>query len=105
MTERVRVGIVGCGDVAHRHYLPALEAMADTVSIAALADLRPGAGEAIAAAIAGWSPGSRVHADVDEMLGGGGLDAVFNLTPAPRHGSVNRAILEAGLACYSEKPL
>jgi len=33
------------------------------------------------------------------------LDGVFNLTPAPVHGAVNRAILEAGVACYSEKPI
>jgi len=105
MTDHVRVGIVGCGDVAYRHYLPALGAMSSTVRIAALADPRPGASEAVAAAIADWSPGSRVHADVDDMLGRGDLDAVFNLTPAPRHGSVNRAILQAGVACYSEKPL
>jgi predicted dehydrogenase len=39
------------------------------------------------------------------MLRTGGLDGVVNLTPAPRHGAVNRAILDAGIACYSEKPL
>jgi predicted dehydrogenase len=105
MTERVRVGVVGCGDVAHRHYLPALASMADQVTIAAVADPRDGAAEAAAAAIAGWSPGCQVHRAIDEMLDGTALDAVFNLTPAPRHGAVNRAILEAGVACYSEKPL
>jgi predicted dehydrogenase len=30
----IRVGIVGCGDVAQRHYLPALKSMADGMSIA-----------------------------------------------------------------------
>jgi predicted dehydrogenase len=39
------------------------------------------------------------------MLAAGGLDGLINLTPAPRHGAVNRAILEAGVACYSEKPI
>ena len=39
------------------------------------------------------------------MLAGETLDAVFNLTPAPLHGAVNREILEAGVACFSEKPL
>jgi predicted dehydrogenase len=39
------------------------------------------------------------------MLANEGLDAVIDLVPAPLHGRVNRAILEAGLACYSEKPL
>ena len=103
--DRIRVGIVGCGDVAHRHYLPALASTADRVTVAAVADPREEAGEAVAAAVADWSPGTRVYRDLDEMLRSTNLDAVFNLTPAPRHGPVNRAILEAGLACYSEKPL
>jgi predicted dehydrogenase len=104
-TDRLRVGIVGCGDVAHRHYLPALAAVSDRVTIAAVADPRDGAGEAVASAVAAWSPGTRVYRDVEEMLRRASLDAVFNLTPAPRHGAVNRAILEAGAACYSEKPI
>ena len=102
---RLRVGIVGCGDVAHRHYLPALASMADSVTLAAVADPRDGAGEAVASAVADWSPGTRVFREVDEMLRHASLDAVYNLTPAPRHGTVNQAILEAGAACYSEKPI
>jgi predicted dehydrogenase len=103
--DRLRVGIVGCGDVAHRHYLPSLESMADSVTIAAVADPGDGAGEAVASAVGDWSPGTQVYRSLDEMLRGAELDAVFNLTPAPRHGAVNQAILEAGVACYSEKPL
>jgi predicted dehydrogenase len=103
--ERLRIGIAGAGDVAHRHYLPGLAPVADRVVIAAVADPREGAGEALAAAVAAWSPGTRVHRDLEAMLAAGGLDAVIDLTPAPRHGAVNRAILEAGLACYSEKPI
>ena len=103
--EPLRIGIVGAGDVAHRHYLPGLAAVADRVVVAAVADPRVGAGEALAAAAAEWSPGTRVHRDLDAMLAAGGLDGVIDLTPAPRHGAVNRAILEAGVACYSEKPI
>jgi predicted dehydrogenase len=103
--ERLRIGIVGCGDVAHRHYLPGLVSMSDRIEIAALTDPRPGAPEALAAAVAAWSPNPTLHADVDAMLAAGSLDGVFNLTPAPRHGAVNRAILSAGVAAYSEKPL
>src|SRR5690348_16450498 len=39
------------------------------------------------------------------MLAKGGLDGVLDLTPTPFHGTTNRAILTAGVACYSEKPL
>ena len=101
----IRVGIVGCGDVVHRHYLPALASMADDVTLAAVADPRDGAGEAVAAAAASWSPGTKVYRDVETMLRDAPLDAVFNVTPAPMHGAANRAILEAGVAVYSEKPI
>ena len=56
--ERLRIGIIGCGDVAHRHYLPGLASMADEIEIVALADPKPGAPEALAAAI------GRIEADL-----------------------------------------
>ena len=103
---RLRIATVGCGDVAYRHYLPALESVGPDIALVAAVDPRPGAAEHIADAVAGWSPGVTAFTDVDAMLGSGlGLDGVFDLTPAPRHGAVNRTILEAGIACYSEKPL
>ena len=101
----MRVGIVGCGDVAHRHYLPALAGLADKVAVAAFADPRPDAAVRAANAVAGWSPGARPYTDLEAMLRDGDLDAVMDLTPAPLHGSVNQAVLDAGYNLYSEKPL
>jgi predicted dehydrogenase len=79
--------------------------MADEVEIVALADPRPGAAAALAGAVAEWSPNARAYLDITEMLTREHLDGVFDLTPAPLHGSVNRTILEAGVACFSEKPI
>jgi predicted dehydrogenase len=105
VSERLRIGIVGCGDVAHRHYLPGLASCSDALQVTALADPTRGAADKVAAAVAAWSPGARTYAKAGEMLAVETLDAVINLTPAPLHGGVNREILEAGVACYSEKPL
>ena len=105
MVDRARIGIVGCGDVAYRHYVPGLASRAPDVEIAAVADPRPGAAEALVSAVADWSPGTRAYTDTGALLAAGGLDGVVNLTPAPLHGRVNRAILDAGVACYSEKPI
>jgi predicted dehydrogenase len=102
--KRLRIGIVGCGDVTSRHYLPGIASVAERVQVAALADPRPGAAEGIAAAVAGWSPGAHIYHELGEMLRQERLDGVFDLTPAPLHGAVNLGILEAGVALYSEKP-
>ena len=101
----LRLGIVGCGDVAYRHYLPALQSISDLATVVALADPREGAAETMAEAIAGWSADVRTYRAVESMVGDGGLDGVFDLTPAPLHGAVNQVVLDAGLACYSEKPI
>jgi len=104
-SDRIRIAVIGCGDVTDRHYLPALGALADKVAIAALVDPRPGAAERAAASVAGWSPGARAHLALEDMLAAGHVDAAIDLTPAPLHGRVNLACIEAGLHLYSEKPL
>ena len=103
--DLLRIGIVGCGDVAHRHYLPALAEMAADVRVAAVMDPREEVARTTAGSIAEWSAGTRVYSDLATMLGDGDLDAVIDLAPAPRHGEVNQAVLDAGLHLYSEKPL
>ena len=101
---KLRLAIVGTGDVAYRHYLPALEPLAEQVAITAFVDPRPGAAERAAASVVAWSPGAASYTDLDAMLTDGVAEAAIDLAPAPRHGSVNAAILEAGLHLYSEKP-
>jgi predicted dehydrogenase len=105
LADPLRIGNVGCGDVTHRHYLPGIASMTEHAQIVAVADPRPGAGEGVAAEVAIWSPGTTVYRDVGDMLEHEQLDGVFDLTPAPLHGAVNRAIIDAGIACYSEKPI
>lgn len=97
--------VVGCGDVFDRHYRPALEALSGQVRIGVLVDSRPGASDDAARAAAGWSPGAVAETTLETALTHSGLDAAVNLTPAPLHGHVNRALLDAGLHLYSEKPL
>ena len=103
--QPIRLLIVGCGDVFARHYRPALEALADRVRIGALVDPRPGAAAVGVRTVAGWSPGAVAETDLDTALGRMDIDAALNLTPAPLHGPINQAILDAGLQLYSEKPL
>jgi predicted dehydrogenase len=104
-TDRLRIGLVGCGDVARRHYVPALAGMADRVRVASVMDARGDSAQALAGEIADWSPDARAFDDLAAMLASGGLDAVIDLVPAPLHGRVNQTILDAGVALYSEKPI
>ena len=103
--EQLRIGLVGCGDVARRHYLPALADLAGRVRVVSCMDVRRDAAQALIDDIAAWSPGARAFDDLDTMLAAGGLDAVIDLAPATRHGTVNRTVLDAGVALYSEKPI
>jgi len=102
---RLRVGIVGCGDVAHRHYLPPLEVLAARAEIVACCDARPEAAGSAVAAVRRTSPGAAAFDRLDAMLTRTRPDAVFNLTPAPLHAEVTSQCLAAGAHVYSEKPI
>ncbi len=103
--RRLRVGIVGCGDVAHRRYLPALAGLADRVEVVACCDVDGEAAARAAASVREWSPAVAAASDLDAMLTDLRPDAIFNLTPAPRHAPVTRAALEGDAHVYSEKPI
>jgi predicted dehydrogenase len=103
--RRIRVGIVGCGDVAHRRYMPALAGLADRVEIVGCCDARGEAAARAAASVQTWSPGAAPYDDLDRFLAEAHPDAVFNLTPAPLHAPVSRAALKDGAHVYSEKPI
>ena len=102
--SKLRLAIVGTGDVAYRHYLPALTDLAGRVAITAFVDPQPGAADLAAASVTAWSPGAASYTDLESMLADGVAEAAIDLAPAPQHGPINGAILEAGLHLYSEKP-
>ena len=102
---RIRVGIVGCGDVAHRRYLPALESVRDRVELVACCDPAPGQAQRAVDAVRDWAPDAVAFTDLARMLAECRLDAMVNLTPATKHGPITKAALEAGLHVYSEKPI
>ena len=102
---KLRIGIVGCGDVAHRHYLPALAALADEIEVVGCSAARPAAAERLAAATRGWSPRIRAFGRLTELIEATHPEAIFNLTPAPLHAAVSAECLLSGAHVYSEKPI
>jgi predicted dehydrogenase len=103
--SKVRVCVVGCGDVALRTQLPGLATVAHGAEVVALCDPDGGNAQRAAAFCAAWSPGAKTYADYREAFERADLDAVVNLTPAPLYGRVNAAALGAGLNVYTEKPM
>ena len=92
-----RVAIVGCG-VISRAYAHTMRKLGN-VSLAACVDDLPGRAEALATEFGATA--STLEAVLDDPT----IDAVVNLTPPLVHAAVIGAVLEAGKAAFSEKPL
>lgn len=99
----INVGVIGCGDVALRAYLPGMQELADRVKVVALFDVV----EERVANAAALFPGQDVatYTSYDDFLGHTAMDLVFNLTPAPLHRDITARALEAGYSVFSEKPI
>jgi predicted dehydrogenase len=96
----VRIGIIGCGDIAFRRYLPGFAEIADQAEITALFDLDHQRLEHASAEF-----GGRACTTLDQLLGLEEVDAVLNLTPPRAHGPVTLAALKAGKHVMVEKPI
>jgi len=97
--DKIRIGIVGCGDIAFRSYLPAVRELAEQVELVAVCDI-----DKARADRAKEEYGAQYSfADADEMLAHTDLDGVLILTPMVPHGRLSIAALEAGKHVYVEK--
>ena len=99
----IRLGIVGCGDVAFRTYFPGLKPLLDNgeVQVAVCFDPISERAERAAALF----PGAKAATSLDEAVAFPDLTAALNLTPAPFHRDTTAAMLAGGLNVFSEKPL
>lgn len=99
MTEKLRVGIVGAGNIAAIAQLPTL-AGRDDVELAAVVSRRQDPSELVRR----WGFGA-AYQTVDAMLETERLDAVFVLTPRSEHVRAVELSLSAGVDVFCEKPL
>ena len=104
MTGTVRLGIVGCGRLAERGYLPALRDVAG-VYLAAVADPDPGR-RTLLAGTASTLLGQPVAAydGIGGLLAAEHVDAVLIASPAGSHVADARAAVAAGVTALVEKP-
>jgi predicted dehydrogenase len=96
----VRVGVVGCGSVGARRYIPDLVAspFADVVAVCDVNGAR-------AAQVAAQYGVPHSYTDLDTMLADSDFELLFNLTPMRLHGSLALKALQAGRHVFCEKPL
>ncbi len=96
----LRVAVLGCGEGAQRHHLPALAGLRG-VRVAAVADLDPGC----LAAAGRQVPGSHIFTDWRAAIEQAEVDAAVVCLPSSLHADAAVATLERGLHVYVEKPL
>jgi predicted dehydrogenase len=99
MSDRVRLGVVGCGAIAHWH-LDAIERAQVPVSVAAAIDPDVDAAAKVAA-----RTGASTYAALGDALAAGGFDAVLIAVPHHLHEAVAGEALRAGLHVLLEKPM
>jgi predicted dehydrogenase len=92
----LRIGLIGCGRLAERGYVPALE-RAEGVELAAVAD-------PVAGRCAGAAPGVPAFTSAAELLSAGAADGLVLATPAGVHLADAREAAAAGLPTLIEKP-
>jgi len=97
--DRIKIGIVGCGDIAFRSYLPAIKELADQVELVAACDFD----KALTDRVREEYGVQQLFSDVSEMLAQADLDGVVILTSMASHGLLSIAALEAGKHVYVEK--
>ena len=99
----LNVGIVGCGDIALKNYLPGTRALAGTVDVVATCD--PRYDRAVRAGEEFGAEECRAYASLDELLRDPQVEGVEILTPWPLHYPLALQALQAGKHVYVQKPM
>ncbi|MDB4881824.1 MAG: putative oxidoreductase [Gemmatimonadetes bacterium] len=96
----LRIGLLGCGQIARAVHLPVLRAL-DGARVVAIAESDDGSRAAASAMI----PGAVAFADYRDLVASSDIDAVVICLPPHLHAPSAIAAFEAGLHVYLEKPL
>lgn len=97
MTDKVRLGVIGLGNIGQQHIRHVLSGAVQRCEITALASRNP-------------TPlvddiGARHFTDYRDLIASGEVDAVLVATPTMSHKAIGDCALEAGLHVLMEKPI
>lgn len=98
---KLKLALLGCGDVAQRDYLPEFHRLAGRAEIVAVCGRTPQR----VRTVADQYQIPHAYTDYRRMLAESDADAVINLTPIQLHHETTMAALAAGKHVYSEKPV
>jgi predicted dehydrogenase len=99
--SKIRIGIVGCGEVTQIIHLPALRHLSDHFSIVALCDISP----VVLAGVAEQCGTVKTYSDHRDLVRDPDVDAVLVANPHAYHAQVALAALESGKNVFLEKPM
>jgi predicted dehydrogenase len=102
MSDKVRVGIIGCGGIANGKHLPALKAVKE-VEMVAFCDIIESKAEEAAKKYG--TPNAKVYKDYRKLLEDKSIDVVHVCTPNRSHSFITIDALEAGKHVMCEKPM
>src|SRR5215469_9776707 len=97
----INVGVVGCGEVAERVYLPEFHRLHNKATLVAVCDQIEERARTAQQRFAARA----YYTDLDRFLRDSNAEIVVNLTPHRAHVPVSMAALAAGRHVYTEKPL
>jgi len=98
---RIKIGIVGCGEVTQIMHWPSLSQLAELYEITALCDISPLVLETLGER---WNVGA-LNTDHRELVGRSDVDAVLVASPHAFHAEVTLAAIAAGKHVLVEKPM
>src|SRR5690625_5684900 len=93
MSEKLKIGIVGCGGIANGKHFPSLSKL-DQVELVAFCDIE--IDRAQKGAEQYGTKGAKVYEDYRDLLKDESIDVVHVLTPNISHAEISIAAMEAG---------
>jgi predicted dehydrogenase len=100
-SARIRVGVIGCGEVTQIIHLPTLSQLADRFEVTALCDVSPAALHGVADL---WGIAHRCD-DARALVERDDVDVVLVANPDPFHAECTLAALASGKDVLVEKPM
>jgi predicted dehydrogenase len=101
VSSAIKIGVIGCGEVAQIIHLPALRELPDLYQVTALCDVSPGVVKAVGAAL----PWAGQYTDATELIAAADVDAVLVANPHVYHAETALAAIAADKHVMVEKPM